>query len=62
MSDKYGDGISDEEMFDYIDIDCSDCGLKIIVGPLTNEQKKQGREYPTKCGRCRKGLAPLYEY
>lgn len=54
--------IGDDEIYDYIDIDCVDCGLKFFVGPLTNKQKASGRQYPTKCGRCQRGLPPLYEY
>jgi hypothetical protein len=52
----------DDELYDYIDIDCKDCGLKFIVAPLTMEQEKAGKTYPTQCGRCQRGLAPLYEY
>lgn len=52
----------DDEIYDYIDIDCIDCGLKFIVRPLTLEEKKTGKEYPKQCGRCQRGLAPLYEY
>lgn len=52
----------DDELYDYIDIDCEDCGLKFIVRPLTLLEKQSGKKYPTKCGRCQKGLPPLYEY
>jgi len=55
---EYGD----DEIYDYIDIDCEDCGLKFIVAPLTLDQKKSGKKYPTKCSHCQKGLPPLYEY
>jgi hypothetical protein len=54
--------IGDDEIYDYIDIDCADCGIKFIVAPLSAEAEKSGRKYPTQCGRCRKGLAPLWEY
>lgn len=52
----------DDELYDYIDIDCADCGLKFIVRPLTKEEKESGKPYPKKCGRCQRGLPPLYEY
>lgn len=62
MSNMSDHTYGDEEFYDYIDIDCEACGLKFIVAPITLEQKKAGKVYPTKCGRCRHGLAPLYEY
>lgn len=52
----------DTDLYDYLDIDCQDCGVKFIVGPLSNEAKAMGKEYPSKCSRCRQGLPPLYEY
>ena len=54
--------IGDDEIYDYIGIDCEDCSLKFIVASLTLDQKKSGKKYPTKCPRCQKGLPPLYEY
>lgn len=54
--------MGDDELYDYIDIDCEDCGLKFFVRPFTLEEKQKGKEYPKKCGRCQRGLAPLYEY
>jgi hypothetical protein len=58
VSIMYGD----DELYDYIDIDCTDCGMKFIVRPYTKEEKECGKTYPTKCGRCQRGLPPLYEY
>lgn len=44
--------LDDSELYDYIDIDCEDCGYKFFVRPLTLEDKKAGKEYPTRCRKC----------
>jgi hypothetical protein len=45
----------DEPELDFDDIDCSDCGLKFFV--LADSTPKSNL-----CGRCQRGLPPLYEY
>ena len=48
----------DELLYDFEDVDCEDCGMKFFVQPSA----LVGKEWPTKCPRCAKGLPPLYEY
>lgn len=54
--------IGDDELYDFLDIDCADCGRKFIVRPFSLEETRSGKTYPTQCGRCQRGLAPLWEY
>ena len=47
-----------DEDCDFEDIDCEGCGMKFFIRPSSYV----GKEWPTKCPRCQKGLPPLYEY
>lgn len=53
-----GENFAIEDEYDFEDVDCEDCGMKFYVRPSSYV----GKEFPRKCERCKKGLAPLYEY
>lgn len=46
--------IGDDEIYDYLDIDCEDCGVKFYVLPLSLDQYNAGKRYPTRCWKCRR--------
>ena len=39
------------DYYDYLDIDCADCGKKFYVNP--ENYRNRENEIPTLCGKCR---------
>ena len=47
------------DYYDYLDIDCEDCGVKFYINPANYIDRED--EIPTRCWKCRAAFARIQQ-